>query len=253
MLRTGVKFLATEALSYFKRFLIQFTSKIMRKHAPYILNEIDYLELRELFLSNSLGVLHLGASYGQEAEFYSSKNLEVIWVECIPEMFKALSDNIKNIDNQRAFQALLSEEHGRQRLFMLSSNKLQSSSLYPFDMKYSMDSGLAMKETLLLKTKRLDRMFNRKELKQFNYWVVDVQGAELEVLKGAGNLLNLCNILEVEVSTFPVYQQGTTYEGLELFLREKGFTPVNYPPHPFHGMVIFVRTSQMVSDFDDAL
>lgn len=52
---------------------------------------------------------------------------------------------------------------------------------------------------------------------------VDVQGYEVEVLKGMGTLLDSVVGLEVESSITPLYHQQATFEDIRQFLFEQGF------------------------------
>jgi hypothetical protein len=88
---------------------------------------------------------------------------------------------------------------------------------------------------------RLDSVFKRDEIKEFDYWVIDVQGAELEVLKGAGELLDYAKFLFVEVSTFEIYSGQATFDQVHTFLCSKGFVSTIIPSGAFHGDVLFLR------------
>lgn len=102
--------------------------------------------------------------------------------------------------------------------------------------------GLSIVRTSKLNMVRLDSLFSLEELREYKHWVIDVQGAELEVLKGAGDLLNICNSMRVEVSTFDAYCGSVNFNDLSLFLQTRGFIPLtNFPPKS-HGAVIFIRS-----------
>jgi FkbM family methyltransferase len=53
---------------------------------------------------------------------------------------------------------------------------------------------------------------------------IDVQGAELDVLKGAVLTLRETAVVEVEVEFVPLYQQQPLFADVDLFMRESGFT-----------------------------
>ena len=65
-----------------------------------------------------------------------------------------------------------------------------------------------------------------------------MQGAEIEVLKGAGNLLSFCKYLQVEISQEEFYKGGAQFVDLKDFLESKSFFPIWLPTHP-HEEVIF--------------
>jgi hypothetical protein len=89
--------------------------------------------------------------------------------------------------------------------------------------------------------KRLDSLLSPEEAAFYAHWVVDVQGAELTVLIGAGSLIDSCFSLDVEVSTFNLYKGGTKFQDLDIFLRHKGFVSLWEPQEDSHQNLLYVR------------
>ena len=60
-----------------------------------------------------------------------------------------------------------------------------------------------MTDEIKLKSITLDDFLDKNNIdtKKFNHWVIDVQGAEIDVFKGANKNLNFCDSITVEVST----------------------------------------------------
>jgi len=195
--------------------------------------------VREFFLRQSHGILHIGAHEGQEAEIYNRLSKPVFWIEAIPFYFEKLQNNIKRFTNQRAFNALLDSECHEFRDFFVASNNGESSSIYPLAGN-DYWGGLENSEVCKLPSKRLDCIFSDIELREFDYWIVDVQGAELEVLKGAGELLNYCKYLQVEISQEKFYEGGTEFLELRAFLKSQSFIPMWLPSRP-HEEIIFLN------------
>jgi hypothetical protein len=79
------------------------------------------------------------------------------------------------------------------------------------------------------------------EKESYNHWILDVQGAELLVLKGSTETLKYCNSIVVEVSSRPTYIGGVEYEELKLYLFSKGFTPLWNPLKNDHTNIPFIR------------
>ena len=78
---------------------------------------------------------------------------------------------------------------------------------------------------------------NNVNISKFNYWVLDVQGSELLVLKGAESLLKFCDYLLIEVHKSPIYSEGCLFEELKNWLQLKNFHPAN----------------EIIKDYDDVL
>lgn len=193
--------------------------------------------VREFFLLQSHGILHIGAHEGQEAKMYNRRNKAVIWVEAVPRHFEKLSKNIKQFRNQIAFNAMLSDQCKTSRDFFITSNNGESSSLYPLA-KNEYWVGLENSEVCKLPSQRLDCLFSEPEIQKFDYWIVDVQGAEIEVLKGAGDLIRFCRYLQVEISQEKFYIGGADFQDVKLFLESQSFVPLWLPSQP-HEEIIF--------------
>ena len=195
----------------------------------------------------SRGVLHIGAHFGEERFIYSELQKPVLWVEAVPEYFNQLRFNLENFENQEARLLLLSDEE-RIVNFYIASNDGASSSLYKFSEKNGFEkTGLKMETSVQLKTTRLDKALNQEEFSKFDHWVVDVQGAELAVLKGAGEFLKYCNSIQVEVSRREVYVGGTKYSELVDFLIRTGFVQIWEAHTGEHTDVLFIRRNPLKS------
>ncbi len=58
----------------------------------------------ERFLRKARGVIHVGANQGQERNLYAAYNLNVLWIEPIPEVFDQLTALIAPYAAQRALR-----------------------------------------------------------------------------------------------------------------------------------------------------
>jgi FkbM family methyltransferase len=201
----------------------------------------------QYFLHQSNGVLHIGAHEGQEAKFYASLNKLVIWIEANPTVFDTLARNIEWLPNQSAFNFLLASEDQTDREFHFTNNNQHSASMFPLSQNHSW-AGLVNTESINIDAVRLDSKFNVMDLAEYDFWVVDTQGAELEVLKGTGNLLEeCCMYLLVEISQTEFYQGGAKYKEVEEFLRKKMFFPM-FSPSYSHEEVLFLNISKARQD-----
>lgn len=115
-----------------------------------------------------------------------------------------------------------------------------SSSIYEFGSELGFEN-LRMTKTIDLPMVRLDSILSDAESENFPYWVLDVQGNELNVLKGSGSLLDQCHSIYTEVSTREVYKGGVLFQELKNYLNDKGFIPLWDPLDASHENVIFTR------------
>ena len=198
-------------------------------------------------LVKSKGVLHLGAHKGQEADLYELLGKKVIWIEAIPKIFHILRDNLEYFNNQQAYCLLLGDVDNVERSFFISNNDSQSSSLFKFSKntlngKYFSHVKLKMRDKIILKMSKLDSFVkeNNINISEYNYWVVDLQGAELLALKGAENSLKFCEALIVEVSKVDIYDSGVLWLELKNWLIQRNFYPVSEPSEE-HSDILFKK------------
>ena len=71
-----------------------------------------------------------------------------------------------------------------------------------------------------VQTTKLDAIH---EIEACDYLKIDVQGAELDVLKGAEETLKDCLIVEVEVEFVPLYEKQPLFSDIDKFMRDQGF------------------------------
>jgi FkbM family methyltransferase len=222
--------------------------RILNKYNLFIYTSIEsrnyqtLKSIRERIIVNSGGVLHIGAHEGQEASMYANLVVRVMWIEAIPEKYTVLTKNISKYTNQKAKNILLGSKNTKENIFYLSSNNKESSSIYNFGSDNS-SKKLRMNTSISIPMKKLQTVFSPKTISLYPHWVIDVQGAELDVLKGAGKLLRFCHSLEVEVTSedFDLYQGGSKKNEVINFLESHGFTNLNDSELIDHGSLIFIR------------
>lgn len=196
------------------------------------------------------GVLHIGANNAEEAYLYGDR--PVIWFEANPDVMPRLQQNIEAFLNHQAFCVLLGNER-REVDFHIASNGGSSSSIFAFGRYLAgreslwPDLNLRMERTIRLEMQTLDGILAKHDIDASAYdrWVVDVQGAELLVPKGAADSLRHCKIISLEVSTVEVYEGGVRYPEIRDYLRTAGFIPIVEPntlSMP-HGDITFVHPS----------
>jgi FkbM family methyltransferase len=207
---------------------------------PIVSNEQFVAKIENEFIRNSRGVLHIGAHLGQEGERYFQSSAKVIWVEAIPDVYQQLVNNISRFPNQIAICALLGDQNDVKVDFNLASNDLASSSVFEFGSELGFKR-IHMQSKISLRMMRLDSLYTVETIADYEHWVLDVQGAELLVLRGAGNLLRTCKSLLIEISTREVYEGGASWAEIEYFLSQFGLMPLWQPKKQSHENILFYR------------
>ena len=70
---------------------------------------------------------------------------------------------------------------------------------------------------------RLDHWALREHIRAVDVIKIDVQGAELDVLRGASGLMQTLRAVYSEAQLTPLYDGAATFTDLDLFLRDQGF------------------------------
>ena len=208
--------------------------------------KIEYLKA----LNEAKGVLHLGGHKGAEAEVYNWFSKKVIWFEAVPYIYDLLKENTFVYPSQKCFCVLLGDEDYKKKEFYISNNDSASSSLFDFSKntlsgKYFPERKLEMKKKILLMMNKLDTIIKNYEIniREYDHWVLDLQGSELLALKGAEDSIQYCNSMLIEVSKVDIYEGGVLWNELSEWLKKKDFYPL-LVPEKNHSDVIFIRKKQ---------
>ncbi len=176
------------------------------------------------FLKSCKGVIHIGGHTGEERMLYSRRGLRVLWIEAMPRVFETLQQNIRGYKNQIATNALLTDKDGEFYDFKVSNNGA-SSSIYDFKDHKEFWPEVKMSETIRLKSKTLVSVLSELKLSpsEFDALILDVQGAELVVLKGSASVLKGMRFVQTEAADFEIYKGSCTAETLVVAMRDWGF------------------------------
>lgn len=170
-------------------------------------------------------ILHSGANQGQERDRYAKRNLEVLWIEALPDTYAQLTENIKEYPSQRAAQALLTDIDDQTYNFNVASNGGASSSLFEFKEHTKLWPDISFVTTVSLQSKRLSTLLQALSIpaNYFDAAILDVQGAELLVLKGAGDCLSHLRYVQCEAADFESYTGSCRVNDLVEFMQTHSF------------------------------
>jgi FkbM family methyltransferase len=99
----------------------------------------------------------------------------------------------------------------------------KSSSLLPPSGHLTAHPWVHFDEAIEVETDRLDALAGRSGLTAIDYIHMDVQGAELRVLNGAGTLLDSIGVIWMEVEAVPLYRDQPLKPEIERFMKSRGF------------------------------
>jgi len=176
-------------------------------------------DLKKQYACNFNGVLHIGAHHGEEYAKYKQLNIEpIVFVEAVPETFQHL---IRTVPSECiCINTAVGNRDGE--IEMHISNASPCSSVLEPDLHISKYPDIVFGKTKTVKISRIDSL----NIPQCDFLNIDVQGYELEVLKGASEYLHQVNYVMTEVNRDSTYKNCAMVDELDLFLASYEFTRV---------------------------
>ena len=201
-------------------------------------------------------LIHIGAHLVQERDEYRKLNFSpVLWFEANPQIAEKARHILKNYPDQELLNKALWSTAGVAKPFYFAGHQGSSSSLLePYLISASHPEVVKTGETSLV-TSTLDAELNklRSEV-HYRVLVLDVQGAEIEVILGGGNTLKNVDYIISEISQIELYRNTSTVKELSKVLNEYGFTFVASEINRATGWGegLFIKTSLLndISDLD---
>jgi FkbM family methyltransferase len=130
--------------------------------------------------------------------------------------------------------------------FYVASNSYLSSSLLPPEGILTQGFDIRFTRGELVETKTLVNFFKAANLNEEFYLKIDVQGAEMLVLEGAEDILDLCVAIEFESALSALYAGESLHYILSNWLLKRNFVPVQLVPTHYDE---FLRTVSLDSIF----
>lgn len=196
--------------------------------------DINYLI--EKYRLNITGVVHVGASYAQEMSSYNRAGIKrVIWIEAIREIYDSIYKTLQPYPSAICFHACISNRDHKRVRFNITSNKGQSSSLFNLKEHAQQYPNIVVVEQRQLRTITLDTLLKKSHIEikgEYNFLVMDIQGAELLALKGMKKNLNKFQYLYLEVNQRELYEGCALEPEVDRYLREHHFAPVESRMRP---------------------
>ena len=199
--------------------------------------------LSHLPVDRSINIFDVGCHDGLDSIRYARlfPLARVYSFEPLPAVFERISHNLKTFDcgNVEPFQTALGARRGQAEFFVSSGvpgderaghrewdygNK--SSSLLPPDRYPEISPWLRFDTTIVVETDTLAHFCSDNDIHRIDFMHMDVQGAELQVLKGAGRLLDSIHLIWLEVKTLTFYKDQPLKADVEAFMAANLFRKV---------------------------
>lgn len=191
------------------------------------------MNLKDLFEKHQFhvnGILHVGAGWLEEAQLYSDMGVKkVIWVEALPATHKR-RERAEQFGHE-LIEAIPFSDRTELVTLRVASNSV-SSSILPFKRHSEIYPDIVVEEEIKALSLRADQVFQDHFPKEIDTLVLDVQGAELKVLRGMGKLLNQIQRIFTETNLTEMYEGCVLEPQLRDWLAKRGF--VNWETFDVH-------------------
>lgn len=214
----------------------------MTKREAFIQSAI--LETQEKLLQSILAkeervvFFDIGACEGESSIRYARlfPNAVIYTFEPLPSNFELVLSNIKHykINSIHPVQLCLSDSAG-ETTFYVSSGKPdhaedenwdygnKSSSLLAPEKTKELHSWLKFENAITVQTSTLQQFCTENDIDHIDFIHMDVQGAELMVLKGAKDFIQHINMVWLEVEAVELYKGQPLKRDVEDFMKTNGF------------------------------
>jgi len=190
---------------------------------------------------NVKGIIHIGAHYGEEIQEYVDNGIQKITVfEPLSKNFEVLAERLQNVNADiQGYQVALGSQKGTATMY-LSSNQAQSSSILKPKEHLDHHPDVTFNGTEEVEVSVLDDY----DLGDVNFINMDVQGYELEVLRGGKETLNNVDYVYCEVNRGEMYENNAMIDDIDEYLGEYGFERVEtYWPETWYkwGDALYIK------------
>lgn len=207
--------------------------------------------IRSLNLPAPVGVLQVGASYGQEMTEFIDNGIHCgVFIEPLSEPYAHLANFCKQLPNFVAVQALCTDEAGKSYQFHVASNGGMSSSILKPARHLQEYDFVSFPTAINIVSTTVDHVITFLNTNgQSNVTPVldllylDTQGAEFKIILGAHQTLRNIKYIYTEVMRAELYEGQVPFLTYCSYLDAIGFTLNNvYFINPGHsGNALFIR------------
>jgi FkbM family methyltransferase len=172
------------------------------------------------------GILHIGANIGEEAKAYYEAGVEkVAWFEGNPDLYATLSANISKYPGQTAYNNCIGDYDG-DAVLHIANNGGQSSSVLELGTHKTAHPGVHYVKDIPVKMNRIDTLCPwglLGDLKGIDFLNCDLQGFELQAIKGMGDLLKNFKYAYLEINKQELYKGCALWPEVEAYMKGFGF------------------------------
>lgn len=209
-------------------------------------SEFDFEEVSRFVLTDKPLIVEAGAFDGRDTAIFANKwpNGTIFAFEPLPILTQKVRDATKNLPNVTVLESALGTgDSDTVELFSFDAESDvhgSSSILAPGD-HLDVAPEIKFGRKVIVPAITLDAWHSEVGSPEINLLWLDLQGAELMVLKCGEELISKTLICHIEVSRRPLYDGGATYAEVRGFFESRGFRLVAQRIPVRSGNAIFSR------------
>lgn len=186
------------------------------------------------------GIIHIGAHYGQEVPDYLEYGMKnIVLIEPLPSNFEELFKRWSYKEGITLINSAIGNMVGTIEMFVETANQGMSSSVLEPGTHLESYPQITFDDKVRVPILKIDNFDFDKEL--YNALNIDVQGYELEVLRGASKTLENIDVIFTEINVGEVYKGCAKLNEIDDFLREYGLIRIHTHIYEnvFYGAAIY--------------
>lgn len=203
---------------------------------------LNYNTIRLEYKMKVTGVIHVGAHHGEEVPIYLNNGItKIALFEPVSENFRIIQEHVSNYNADIVgYQVALGSENKEVDIH-LASNNYESSSILKPKKHLELYPDITFDSTERVEVRRLDDY----QLDGYNLMNIDVQGYELEVMKGSEETLKQIDYIYCEVNKAEIYENNAYIDEIDNFLSQHSFERVEFKWWEDHdwGDALYIKRS----------
>jgi FkbM family methyltransferase len=180
---------------------------------------LDFPSIARKYNLKADGVIHVGAHQATEHSQYVNAGIKrFVYIEPCAAAFNTLKNKFGAHHHIKLYNCACGEIECEQVMYTGSQNEGQSNSLLKMDKHLKIHPGITLPDTELVTVRRLDSLGLAH--KGYQLLVMDCQGFENRVLKGATETLKQMNYVYTELNKTSVYYGCALVDEMDELLHE---------------------------------